>query len=88
MSRVLGVGVDLLSLSRIKNLAERGRFHRLILSDKELLLFDKVESKDRLSFLATRWASKESIYKAFYPTIRLGWKDLSILKQGINALEF
>ncbi|MEM4545618.1 MAG: holo-ACP synthase [Nitrososphaerota archaeon] len=72
------VGVDIISLSRIKRAIERsGRlFLRKVYTDKELELGNDIGS------LATRFAGKEAVFKA----LRMHWrgnaslKDIEILK--------
>ncbi|WP_156768873.1 4'-phosphopantetheinyl transferase superfamily protein [[Mycoplasma] mobile] len=53
------IGVDLTKISRFKNKSEK--FAKRILSHEE---FEKWEINKDHSFLATRWAIKEAIYKA------------------------
>ncbi|KAJ1974935.1 hypothetical protein H4R34_004527 [Dimargaris verticillata] len=33
-------------------------------------------------YLATRWAAKEAVYKALYPTHSLSWKDVAVAKRS------
>lgn len=86
---IVGVGVDILGISRIKALLTRkpqamARFSRRILSKQELIQFnsDITEKDHQISYLATRWCLKEAVYKAVYPRQILHWKDVTITKTG------
>ncbi|GAA5979650.1 hypothetical protein JCM5350_003794 [Sporobolomyces pararoseus] len=85
---LLGIGVDLLQLPRLRALLSRRPPHQLasrILSQPELDQFQtdalardptKVEK-----YLALRWTAKEAAYKALYPHYRMTWKDLVVSKR-------
>ena len=62
---MLGVGIDLVSISEIKDLDEctKGAFAQKTFSQKELELAQK--ANDYYEFLAGRFAAKEAVYKAF-----------------------
>ncbi|GAA5983676.1 hypothetical protein JCM11641_000930 [Rhodosporidiobolus odoratus] len=82
---ILGIGVDLLHLARLRNILTRRDPLRLatrICSQAELVEWDKLRSSKGPSerFLALRWAAKEAAYKALYPTLRPTWKDVEIVK--------
>jgi holo-[acyl-carrier protein] synthase len=86
---MLGIGIDLLSVSRITQmpLMKQHRLAKRILSPSEFLEFTK--SHQPSLFLATRFSCKESAYKALYPLYELSWKEVSISKQGKKPiLEF
>ncbi|KAI9230790.1 MAG: 4'-phosphopantetheinyl transferase [Piptocephalis tieghemiana] len=86
---ILGIGIDLVHIPRILHILTRapGRaelFSRRILTEREQLKA-KAEplNKDPVSFaryLALRWAAKEAAYKAAYPSCRLSWKEVEIVK--------
>lgn len=82
--KILGIGVDLLVTSRLENLiARRGvdRFAKRILSPCEAE--DFVFNKDKLGFLASRFAIKEALFKAASTDlIRLQWKDVTVSKEA------
>ena len=61
---IFGIGTDLVELSRIKKTYERfgDRFINRLLMDEELKLYKNVKNKMR--FLAMRFAAKEAIVKA------------------------
>lgn len=88
---VLGIGVDILHLPRLRALVERrsaGAAHlaRRILCRAERDQFGSLpacteaEAEAKLKWLAVRWAAKEAAYKALYPTFEVRWTDLCIDK--------
>ncbi|KAM0791492.1 hypothetical protein ACM66B_005945 [Microbotryomycetes sp. NB124-2] len=86
---ILGVGVDLLSIARLRSLvARRGadRFARRILSSAELEELQQHRQQPAWSlareetYLGTRWAAKEAGYKAVYPQLRPTWKQFQLTK--------
>ncbi|KAK4046281.1 hypothetical protein OIV83_006204 [Microbotryomycetes sp. JL201] len=86
---IMGVGVDLLSLVRLRSLiARRGadRLARRILSSTEE---DELRDLRQLAawtsareelYLGTRWAAKEAGYKAIFPVHRPTWKHFHLSK--------
>lgn len=82
--KVVGIGVDLLQLSRIEGLvARRGflRFAKRILSQHEQEALACLHQKHRqISFLASRFAAKEALFKATSSYRRLRWDEVSIFK--------
>ncbi|BGP55784.1 hypothetical protein JCM8202_005651 [Rhodotorula sphaerocarpa] len=85
---LLGVGVDLLHLARLRSvLARRGpeRLAARILSCSERVEWENLAEAgpvQRERFLALRWTAKEAAYKALYPSIVPRWADLSVSKSG------
>ena len=73
---IFGVGIDIVEIQRIKEIYSRygERFARKILSNSELRKFYK--NKNKISFLAKRFAAKEAVGKA----LGVGIKNGSILK--------
>ena len=73
---IFGVGIDIVEIQRIKETYSRygERFARKILSNSELRSFYK--NKNKISFLAKRFAAKEAVGKA----LGVGIKNGSILK--------
>lgn len=61
---IFGIGTDVLQLSRVERLYERygEHFAERLLLDEEKALFDRARNKVR--FLAMRFAAKEAIAKA------------------------
>ena len=77
---ILGVGVDLLNISRVKELYSKFniRLPKKILSSEEFELF--ISSKNKESFLAKKFSSKEAFCKALGIGIGRGidFKDITI----------
>jgi holo-[acyl-carrier protein] synthase len=61
---IFGIGTDVLRLDRVEKIWERHgeKFAVRVLLDEELLLF--AQSKNKIRFLAMRFAAKEAIVKA------------------------
>jgi holo-[acyl-carrier protein] synthase len=61
---ILGIGIDLVEVSRIKKLLN-DRFLNRILSKEELLIYESITDLNRkLTFVSGRFAAKEAIFKA------------------------
>jgi holo-[acyl-carrier protein] synthase len=61
---ILGIGIDLVELNRIKDLMSE-RFINRILSLEEQLIFNSItNNKSKLNFIGGRFAAKEAIFKA------------------------
>ncbi|MEE9320344.1 MAG: holo-ACP synthase [Granulosicoccus sp.] len=77
---IAGIGVDVVTLSRISNTHERfgERFARRILSDEEMIEYAVSKTPER--FLAKRFAVKEAAVKALGTGERVGvlLKDFSL----------
>lgn len=91
MSNVLGVGIDLVSISEIHNLDERlnGSFVRQTFTDRELK--DADSSTDYYQFLAGRFAVKEAVYKAIcgnYPEINFDFRNVETIRISNGAPRF
>lgn len=59
----LGVGIDVIELSRFREARFFDRVAEYVLRDMELKEMD--ESRDRVQYLASRFAAKEAVIKAF-----------------------
>ncbi|EJD53839.1 4'-phosphopantetheinyl transferase [Auricularia subglabra TFB-10046 SS5] len=86
---LLGVGVDVLHVPRLRALLLRRspeQFARRILCNVEQEQYQAIGASRRVRFLAVRhvpaWALKEAAYKAFYPAMKLTWKDVAIQRHG------
>ncbi len=77
---ILGIGIDLVDLNRIKELTS-DRFIDRILSDKEKGIYESITAENtKLSYLGGRFASKEAIFKAIgCGPGKTNYKDFSIL---------
>ena len=77
------IGIDLVNNNRIA--LDLERLANRILSDLELEEYNKFNSRKRkIEYVASRFASKEAIYKAMGKNYGYGFKDFSILndKEG------
>ena len=81
---VIGVGIDIIDIKRIKSIIEKfgDRFFDRILTEKEIV-YCKSFSKPELHF-AGRFASKEAYSKSIGTGIskEFGWKDIEILNDS------
>ncbi len=61
---IKGIGIDLVDLNRIREIADDRFIHR-ILSDDEFKIYENIANeKTKLTFLGGRFAAKEAIFKA------------------------
>ena len=78
---VLGIGVDIVSVSRIRDLIERqgDRFLERVYTEEERQYCSKY--RDPSERYAARFAAKEAVAKAFTTGIgeHLDWKSISVL---------
>lgn len=81
---ILGVGIDLIEVSRIRTSFEKfgDRFLRRILVDGEIAYC--LSHRDPAPFLAARFAAKEAVSKAFGTGIgaELGWQDIEVCRHA------
>ena len=80
---ILGLGIDLVELDRIREVWKRygERFARRILRESEVA--HCLAQSDPVPSLAARFAAKEAVSKAFGTGIgaELGWQDIEIERQ-------
>ena len=80
---ILGIGIDIIEVARVK--ASHERFGERFLN--RLLLADEIayclSHKNPAPFLAVRFSAKEAISKAFGTGIsaQLGWQDMEIRRK-------
>ena len=79
---VAGIGVDIIETKRIKNIRFLRRFAEYFLTQQELALFAK--NADPIGFIASRFAAKEAVIKAF-PGF-LSPHDFEIFKSGVKPV--
>lgn len=80
---LLGVGVDLLSLTRFRALVARRGAERVanrILHKTELSEYTRIPTNLRTNYLALRWSAKEATFKALYPSLSVNWKQVLVQK--------
>lgn len=75
---ILGVGVDIVELDRVKGILSPERFCEYFLTNSEIRSMKS--SKDRIGFIASRFAAKEAVIKAFPGLIKP--KDFEISKRA------
>ena len=77
--KILGVGIDLVENIRIKKLIKVRKFLNRIFTKEEI--DNSLKKKDKTSFLAKRFASKEAFSKALGSGFRngLNFIDISII---------
>lgn len=77
---IIGTGIDIVEISRIKNAAKKWRkiFLSKIFTDKELVYSS--EKTSSYQHLAARFAAKEAVLKALGSglTSRMEWRDIEI----------
>jgi holo-[acyl-carrier protein] synthase len=80
---ILGLGIDVVELSRIREVWQRHgeRFARRILRESEVAYC--LAQSDPVPSLAARFAAKEAVSKAFGTGIgaELGWQDIEVVRQ-------
>lgn len=80
---IIGVGTDVVNISRIEQAVQRfgERFIKKVFTDEE----EKAckDKKDRLPFLASRFAAKEAVLKAIGTGISngIGFKDVEVSRE-------
>ena len=78
---IAGVGLDIIEIGRVADLVEHlGRFLERVLTDNELVYFQKLHGRRKIEFLAGRFAAKEAFAKAFGTGIgeSLSFRDIEI----------
>lgn len=75
---ILGIGTDIVSIDRIKQVPDFDRFSEYVLIPNEIQLMN--DSRDRVQFLASRFAAKEAVIKS-YPT-NITYQDIETFKDG------
>ncbi len=58
----MNVGIDIVKISRFEN--KDIHFIKRVLTEKELLVYNNLIEEKKTQYLASRWASKEAIFKA------------------------
>ncbi|GIV03022.1 MAG: holo-[acyl-carrier-protein] synthase [Fimbriimonadales bacterium] len=74
---IRGIGIDVISIDRIRRAMQNPRFLPRILTPKE------IEQARDVAYVAGRWAGKEAIAKAV--STRLSWQDVEILADDTGA---
>jgi holo-[acyl-carrier protein] synthase len=62
---ISGIGIDIIELERVKKIIDRQpKFIQRILTENELLTFEKLTGSRQVEFLGGRFAAKEAFAKA------------------------
>jgi holo-[acyl-carrier protein] synthase len=77
---VLGLGVDLVHVVRVKNVVDKygDRFLRRAFTQHEAARFQAMPPNSKFHFLASRWAVKEAVFKAFPGRHRLLFPEIAL----------
>lgn len=91
MNNILGVGIDLVSISEIRDLDEKtkGAFVQRTFTDKEKE--DAVGASNYYEFLAGRFAVKEAVFKAIngsFPDTDFDFRQVETVKLSNGAPKF
>jgi len=86
--KILGTGVDIVENIRIKKFLKNKNFINRIFTTSEILSAKKV--KDKVTYYAKRFASKEAFVKAMGTGFRndLNFKDISIINNKVGKPSF
>ena len=86
--KILGIGVDIIENSRIKNSLKNSKFKNRIFSKSEILIAKKF--KDKTSYYSKRFAAKEAFSKSIGTGFRhnLNFKDISIVNNKLVKPSF
>jgi len=73
---IVGTGIDIIEVNRIRRLAEKNsRFIQRIFTPEELSYC--IKKRNKYQHLAARFAAKEAFFKALGR--RIGWKEVGIV---------
>ncbi|MGM9985761.1 MAG: holo-ACP synthase [Bacillaceae bacterium] len=84
---IQGIGIDIVELKRIEKAYERNeKFAERILTANELAVFNELQVKRKIEFLAGRFAVKEAYSKAFGTGIgkELSFQDIEVVKDELG----
>ena len=86
--KIIGIGVDIVDNTRIKNSIKNKNFISRIFSDKEINQSKKI--KNKVAYYSKRFAAKESLSKALGTGFRKGlnFKDISIVNDKYGKPNF
>lgn len=71
----MNIGIDIVKISRFEN--KDIHFIKRVLTEKELLIYNNLLEEKKTQYLASRWASKEAIYKANHDKHYLSYSILN-----------
>lgn len=71
----MNIGIDIVKISRFEN--KDIHFIKRVLTEKELLVYKNLLEEKKTQYLASRWASKEAIFKANHDEHYLSYSILN-----------
>lgn len=80
---IVGLGIDIISIERVRQVKNIERFIEYILIDSEIELMKN--SRDPMEFLASRFSSKEALIKAYPENIH--YHDIETSKNGDRFIQ-
>jgi holo-[acyl-carrier protein] synthase len=86
--KILGIGVDIVDISRFNKLIKNNNFIKRIFSNSEILIAKKIRNKK--VYYAKRFAAKEALAKSIGTGFRnnLNFKDISIINDKLGKPSF
>lgn len=86
---IFGIGTDLVFIPRFYTLlsAHEEKFLKRAYHPKEIEQYATIEEEKKILYLASRWAIKESMFKAFGGTWRMPFTDIHVIKNS-NGQDF
>ena len=87
---IVGHGIDLQEISAVaKAYQKQPRFAQKVLTAAEMAIFEGLQGKRQMEFLAGRWSAKEAFSKAMGSGIgKLRFQDMEILVRDNGAPYF
>ncbi|GEK92078.1 holo-ACP synthase [Alkalibacterium kapii] len=83
---IVGIGLDVVEIDRIrKAYIKNKRFAKKLLTKKELEIFNELNGKRKIEFLAGRFSVKEAFSKALGTGIgKIGFLDIELLPDRLG----
>lgn len=81
---IIGIGCDIVEISRIANALNKPVIQR-ILSEKEQEIANQYPDKRKAEWIAGRFAAKEAIYKAIHKVVECTISDIEVLQDDTGA---
>ena len=86
--KILGIGVDIVDITRFNKLIRNNDFIKRIFSNSEILIAKKIRNKK--AYYAKRFAAKEALSKSIGTGFRdnFNFKDISIINDKLGKPSF
>lgn len=87
---MLGIGIDIVEIDRIKKQIDNKRFVELVLSREEIERFNSFSEIRKIEFLAGRFAAKEAIIKCLsdYENVTMSSLNITNNEKGKPEIEY